>query len=466
MKLKMRRWYRPIIAGTGLAINLGAVLWLNRPLQLPYAAPLPPAPVAQAEPGGSSPASNTRASSPEVNPTAFKDQGDLAFVWQGLLYTLDGNTGEVKQLTESGQARQPLWSPDGEWLAFMRATDLQATTGPLWLVRRDGSQAHQVQGLPSLAGPQLFSWSPTASVLAVSGNDGLWLVPVAGAPRRLVVTSGTVGFAWSPDGKYLAYSETLPYDSKDPESRSDALYTVSVDGGAPVKRVEAPQAGIIIAGWWADGRGVLYWLDPLHSASLAADGLGLLSLRIGDTKPTRLATGLPHRDWLSLSPQGKLLMVTGSGRIVWNNKQLAISDPGAGSVRALDNPAGTVAIDPSLAQDGRRIAFVAARDLGNKVWGFSKPEELTAWINSRTLWIANSDGSGAHPLTTAGTGIYQPAWSRDGSHILYIRDNALWLIGADGGKPEKVVGPFPDRQEPFGFYGYVSYQDMMAWFQS
>jgi len=290
-------------------------------------------------------------------------------------------------------------------------------------------------------------------------------VPVAGVPRRLAATTGTVSFAWAPDGKSLAYSTTLPYDSKDPASRSDALYTVSVDGGAPVKQVEAPQAGIIIAGWWADGRGVLYWLDPLHSASLAADGLGLLSLRLGDVKPTHLATGLIHQGWLSQSPAGKLLMVTGSGRIIWNNKQLALGDPGAGSVKAIDNPAGMVTIDPSLSRDGRRIAFVAARDLGGEVWGFSKPDELTAWINSRTLWTANSDGSGAHPLTAAGTGIYQPVWSRDGSHILYIRNNALWLISADGGNPQKVVGPFLERQDPFGYYGYASYQDMMAWYQ-
>ncbi|MCL4439447.1 MAG: hypothetical protein M1609_02305 [Firmicutes bacterium] len=133
-----------------------------------------------------------------------------------------------------------------------------------------------------------------ANVLTVSGKDGLWLVPVEGEPRRLVATSGTVGFAWSPDGKSLAYSNTLPYDSKNPERRSDALYTLVVEGGKPVKQVVAPKAGIIVAGWWADGQGVLYWLDPLHSASLAADGLNLLSLRLGNAKSTRLAFSLAN----------------------------------------------------------------------------------------------------------------------------------------------------------------------------
>jgi len=76
---------------------------------------------------------------PAVNAAAFKDQGLLAFVWQGILYTLDGQAGEVKAVTESGQALYPAWSPDGQWLAFVRVTDPQALDGQLWITRPDGS---------------------------------------------------------------------------------------------------------------------------------------------------------------------------------------------------------------------------------------------------------------------------------------------------------------------------------------
>ena len=82
MKPDIRRLTRPIIAGIGIGVILVAVVWLNRPLRLTHADPLQPPPSARAEPGGSSPAANPKPGSPEVNPAAFRDQGDLAFVWQ------------------------------------------------------------------------------------------------------------------------------------------------------------------------------------------------------------------------------------------------------------------------------------------------------------------------------------------------------------------------------------------------
>jgi len=399
----------------------------------------------------------------DVNTAAFKDQGNLAFIWQGLLYTLDGETGEVKQLTESGRTLQPAWSHDGQWLAFIRVTDPQADCGQLWLARRDGSQTHQVQGLPEPVCLQTFPWSPTDNVLTVNTQNGAWLVPAEGEPHQLDQAKNACYLTWAPDGKSLAYITTLPSD--EPQDRSDALYTVSVDGGQPVERMVAPQAGIRVAAWWPDGKGLLYWLDPFHSASLAADGMGLWSLRLGDSEPILLSSGLAKKEWQSFSPQGRLLMVAGNWRIIWARKSLAIIDPAAGSVQELKNPGDSVSIDPSFSPDGSRIAFVAAKNLGDDVWGFNKDEELTAWVATRTLWIQNSDGSGAHPLTAAGPGVYQPVWSKDGDSILYVRDNALWIIGADGGKPEKILGPFPEQKELFGFYGFVSYRDIMAWYQ-
>lgn len=420
-------------------------------------------PAQEAEPGSSPGSGNPAINLPDVNAAAFKGQGDLAFVRQDLLYTLDGKTGEVRQLTGSGRALHPAWSHDGRWLAFIRVTGQDAGNGQLWLARWDGSQVRQVQGLPGLAGRERFCWSPAANVLAVAMPDGVWLVPAEGEPRRLAGSEGTVSLAWSPDGKALAFNVTLP--SGEPQARSDALYTVDVDGGRPVRHLTAPQAGIQVAAWWPDGKGLLYWLDPLHSASLAADGMGLWSLRLGDTGPKLLTSGLAHRGWQSLSPQGSLLMVEGGGRIVWAGKSLATIDLASGSVRELKNPEGSVAIDPSFSPDGSRIAFVAAKDLGGNVWGFDNDGELAAWVATRTLWIGNPDGSGAHPLRSAGAGVYQPAWSKDGEHILYVRDNALWIIGAGGGQPEKILELFSEEGDLFGFYGYTSYRDIMAWYQ-
>ncbi|NQS75479.1 MAG: hypothetical protein HQP61_03390 [Peptococcaceae bacterium] len=399
----------------------------------------------------------------DVNASVMANQGALAFVRQGLLYALDGETGKVEQLTETGHPRQPVWSSDGQWLAFINVTGKVEDRGSLWLVQRDGSRLHQVQGLPELVCRDCFYWSPANDVLAVTMSDGVWLVPVEGEPERLVQSAGTSHLAWSPDGEYLAYNAALPSD--EPYDHSDAIYTIAVAGGQPVQQLIVPQAGAQVIAWWPNGKGLLYWLAPLHSASIAADGIGLMSLGLGDSEPQCITSGLAHRDWQSLTPQGNLLAVKGDGRIAWSNKSLITADLVSGNIQELKNPQGSVAIDPSFSPDGSRFAFVAAKDLGDDVWGFSKPEELADWVATRTLWVGNADGSGAQQLMGAGAGVYQPIWSWDGKHILYVRDNALWIIEANGGEAEKVLELYSQGEDLFGFYGFTSYRDVWAWYQ-
>lgn len=121
-------------------------------------------------------------SSLNLNATVLEKRGDLAFTWQGLLYLLYGDTGELKQLTNSGQACYPVWSFDGEWIAFLLSGGQDENNGRLWLVRRDGQQACQVRGLPELPNVPDISWSPTANVLVAGVQDELWVV--AGMVQR------------------------------------------------------------------------------------------------------------------------------------------------------------------------------------------------------------------------------------------------------------------------------------------
>lgn len=177
MKPDIPKFARLAIVGTVISLIIIFTAWLNRSSEFPLAAPSQTTPAAQTELNGPTPSPNSQPGSPEVNPAALRGSGNLAFVWRGLIYTLDGKTGEIRQLTDSGRALHPAWSHDGEWLAFIRVTDSQALSGQLWLVRQNGSEAHQVDGLPELSGCGQFSWSPVANILAVGGQNGLWLVP-------------------------------------------------------------------------------------------------------------------------------------------------------------------------------------------------------------------------------------------------------------------------------------------------
>ncbi|MHB8758379.1 MAG: biopolymer transporter Tol, partial [Bacillota bacterium] len=82
----------------------------------------------------------------------------------------------------------------------------------------------------------------------------------------------------------------------------------------------------------------------------------------------------------------------------------------------------------------------------------------------RTLWVDTADGSGARRLSAAGAGVFHPMWARDGKHILFGRDDALWVIGVDDGQVQKVLGSFPGAANPLGFYGFTPYlSDVFSW---
>ena len=343
--------------------------------------------------------------------------GHLAYVSAGTLRTLDGRVGVA------GTA--PAWSHDGRWLAYL------APDGTLRVVGADGSGAHTVRGATA------YAWSPSSDELAFfsASGEGLWLAGAAGAAHELA--PGLVGsLAWSADGRTLAYSATLPYT--DVLKRSDALYTVPAAGGTPTQRYVAQGDGIEVAAWLPDGQGLLIWGDPLHSASLAADGLGLLELRFGSPTPAVLATTLVNRSWLSFAGN-RVLLVSGPGRELQADKQLAICDLVAATCQPLTQPEGTVSLDPAWSPNGTRMAFVrAARWTGP----MSSAAAAATWNATRTLWLAQGDGSSPQQVMAAGTGASSPRWSADGAHILYLRDGAVWLLTlATGSVRRLVAGP-------------------------
>ncbi len=394
---------------------------------------------------------------PQVNVDAFRGLGRLAFVWNGLLYVLDGDKCTLTKLSDASQVRWPKWSPDGQWLAYIRYSDNQMNDGKLLIVSTDGSKSHEVTGLSSpVNNSNGISWLPTSDVLVVKPEgQGLYMVRPGETPRK---ANDNPGFL-SPDGKTMAYVKTLPYDDKYPEKRSDALYVVPVEGGESVQLYIAKEAGIHFAGWWPDHKGLLFRIAPHHSASIMSDGTGLYSLPLNGGEPRLLTTSLKHPEWLSWSPDGsELLAVKGTGREIWQNKSLVVCDVKTGKNTDLPQRPNTVSLDPDWSPDGKSIAYVEAverKDIKNT-------EEFTVWEQTRTLWVADADGKNTRQINEAGTGISRPLWSRDGSHIIYLKDNSIWLVNINGESPVKLVGPFPDASNSQGYYGYVSWSNILA----
>ena len=84
---------------------------------------------------------------------------------------------------------------------------------------------------------------------------------------------------------------------------------------------------------------------------------------------------------------------------------------------------------PSFSPDGKRLAFTSYAT-GNE-----------------DIWVMDTDGKNAHPLTNDPKGDWSPAWSPDGRSIAFTSNrsgvNQLWLMNADGSNPRSLTQADP-----------------------
>ena len=102
---------------------------------------------------------------------------------RGGLYIVNTDGSRLRRI---GGGMRPAWSPDGRWLAFMRAR--------VWVARANGSTQRT---LPT-PGALDFAWSPDSREIAYTNDKGIWIVPVRGGrPRLFAAAPGARQLAWS-----------------------------------------------------------------------------------------------------------------------------------------------------------------------------------------------------------------------------------------------------------------------------
>ena len=384
----------------------------------------------------------------------------LAVVAGGRLQVIDPATGASTGLSAPGPTDHPAWSWSGQWLSY-------SSNGSLWISKADGTGARQVS--PTAAGA---SWSPATDLLAVPTDHGALVVTPDGGTTTLVPSCLVTSLAWSPDGQKLAAV-------CDERGRVDGLITTSADGAAntistakatgPAHRTGSTAAtsdvplpksiadgdtGVRLASWWPDGLGLLVWIDPQHSASLAADGMSLVGVGLGGGVHS-LATTLGYSSWLSWSPDGRhLVVVEGADRRTWTGKRLAICDARNGDCHPLATPAGTVAVDPAWSPDGSRIAFVRAADVPDA--GGESP----SWRSTRQLWMFKPDGSAATVLAAELTDVNDPRWSSDGAQLSVVAGDRVMVVDRTSGATTPIGGPLSAAD--LDFYGTTDWSALLA----
>lgn len=165
-------------------------------------------------------------------------QGDKIFSGAILTKTTEQNA-QAFQLVANGFL--PTWSPDGNYIAFMRVA---GEAFSLWTVKARGGEEKQLTsgGLPSVEFKLLpynrtqavnFSWSPDSKKIAYisnrSGQLNIWLVNADGSNDTLLTNNNDANLfvycpIWSSDGKRVAYSSRSKKSSPDGKQ----LYSIFV----------------------------------------------------------------------------------------------------------------------------------------------------------------------------------------------------------------------------------------------
>src|SRR5579863_8647581 len=272
----------------------------------------------------------------------------------------------------------PEVSPDGRSIAYVRKSfDIKTDhpRGAVWLVGSDGAHARPLSSAASSASPR---WSPDGTRIAYLGKeaDGSTQLFVywaeSGATAAISnFTESPAGLAWSPDGRWLAFTMPVPAERKPlrveiPEAPKSAKWA------DPPKLIDRMV-------FRADGEGYL----PNAFSQLfivGADGGAVRQLTHGDYENH----GTP-----AFMADGKSVLITANRRPDADYEPLDTEiyrvDLSDDSMRALTDRRGPDH-HPVVSPDGKHIAYLGFDD---KRLGYQATQ----------LYVMDSDGTHSHSIT-------------------------------------------------------------------
>ena len=204
--------------------------------------------------------------------------------------------GVLQPLTAQANDHDPVWSPDGHWIAFLSSRAEEAKGTQVYLISATGGEAfpvtHEEDGFDA------FAWSPDSQTLYFAAKspmsnpeqeahkkqwhdviqfredergDVIQRQPISSAiasrahaqvPGPGVVTAlneAVSDMAVSPDGTQLAFTTASPSGRIEQVSDSE-IYLVPTHGGTPLRltRNEARERDVQ---WSADGRSLFFHLS-------------------------------------------------------------------------------------------------------------------------------------------------------------------------------------------------------------
>jgi imidazolonepropionase-like amidohydrolase/Tol biopolymer transport system component len=391
----------------------------------------------------------------------------VAFDMLGDIYDLPIAGGEARALA-SGMAwdMQPRYSPDGKWIAF---TSDRGGGDNLWIMDANGGNARQIskESFRLLNNPE---WHPSGRYIAGRkhfttrrslGTGEIWLYSLDGGDGVQLVKRPGEEFqkelgepAFSPDGKYLYYSQnvtpgnTFEY-AQDVNKAVFSIRRYELATGETDDAVSEPGGGVRPTPS-PDGR----WLAFVHRVrtpnafetalfvkDLASGQERSLYLDLDrDMQETWAINGLyPNMDWM---PDSKSVVFWAGGGI----KRIDVASGAVSDIPfhiketrvAMQPPRVDVAVAPDEIQT-RMARFASVSPDGKQV----------VFESFGRLWLKNVADGAPRRLTRDEAAAFElfPSWSRDGKRIVFVRWTDAGLgevhVVAAGGGSSRAVSKQP-----------------------
>ncbi len=283
---------------------------------------------------------------------------------------------------------------------------------------------------------------------------GRWIVPVAGGtPRKQGAASGLA----SPDGRSVAdvvvhrlgpkaAVQTIVVRTRGSTHNVYAVHEsyAKIPGGMP--------GPVGLVAWSPDARWLFFFIDPMNSASIAADGLTLQVVPAAGGTPHDVALGLLNADYRAWCGR-TLVMTAGGDRIATAPKRLVAASAPGWAPRLLVRASGHAWGSLDCAPDGRSVVVQ------------SQPASMNAdfFATHWSLWRVGLDGAVRRLTSPPSASTDQsPRFSRDGRTILFVRSHkgAGKLYALRGGR---LLGPLLSLGYGPGYYGHADWWQAAAW---